>query len=90
MRYFGPTSNLSLVSAESARSEHPPMGPYLVPDSKLGEFFYHPELVAHLLSLYWSWQHQYFVILDKDVFMRDLTIGGKFASGTLSRNLVDV
>lgn len=58
------------------------MEPFLLPDSKLTDFFYHPELVDHLLSLYWSWQHQYFVMLDKDVFMRDLAGGGKFASGT--------
>jgi Fungal specific transcription factor domain len=37
-------------------------------------------MVDHLLNLYWSWQHQYFVIIDKDLFLRDLARGGEFAS----------
>src|ERR1700738_3886297 len=52
------------------------------PDSELYDFFFAPELVDHLLNLYWSWQHQYFVLLDKDLFLRDLANGGKFSSGS--------
>jgi hypothetical protein len=50
------------------------------PDSELYDFFFAPEMVDHLLNLYWSWQHQYFVLLDKDLFLRDLAHGGKFSS----------
>lgn len=83
VRYFGPTSNLSLISND-APSTLPPKASMVPSDAELHDFFYAPELVEHLLSLYWSWQHQYFVLLDKDLFLRDLHNGGKFCSGTVS------
>ena len=81
MRYYGPTSNLSLISSTSPKSAPSKSSyPFPPPDPELYDFFFNPELVDHLLNLYWSWQHQYFVLLDKDIFLRDLASGGEFAS----------
>jgi len=80
VRYYGPTSNLSLVSSSSPKPPPSKQYPFPHPDPELYEFFFNPELVEHLLSLYWSWQHQYFVLTDKDLFLRDLANGGEFAS----------
>ncbi|ODQ54630.1 hypothetical protein SAICODRAFT_5832 [Saitoella complicata NRRL Y-17804] len=79
LRFFGPTSNLNLVEGSEKDTPATQRSISLSPraqTAKMANTWYDSTLVSHLLELYWTWQHPYFVVLDRTAFMRDYHAGG--------------
>lgn len=75
LRYFGPTSNLHLLSSiiwtRRPNSNIEFKGRAAIEAAGLN-YEISDERRTHLLNLYWTWQHPYFNVTDKSLFLRDM------------------
>lgn len=77
--YYGDTSNYLMIRDTTQKSpfvvgvKRYDISPTPVPE----------DIYLELLNLYFCWQHTYFNILDKDLFLRDMNSGGPFSSDFL-------
>lgn len=82
VHYYGGTSNLSSIGPPSTVKIQPSFSLTSdLPDIPA-------ELVNHLLKLYFCWQHSYYKIFEKDLFLRDMETGGKFYSTFLLNSVL--
>lgn len=70
VHYYGASSNLPIIG-HTATGQGAASGIMNAPDHEQAEKFFDPVIVEALLDLYWSWQHPYFQVLDRRLFLRD-------------------
>ena len=75
LRYYGPTSNLHLLSSiiwtRRPNSNIEFKGRAAVDAAGLS-YNVDPVRRDHLLNLYWTWQHPFFNVVKKSIFLRDM------------------
>ena len=76
VRYIGGTSNLIHLGEEDAST--PNVDEYLQQEDPITSWTSvtdDPELVVHLLNMYFTWHYTYFTTLSKSLFYRDFLLG---------------
>lgn len=77
LRYFGPTSNLHLLSSiiwtRRPNSNIEFKGRAAVEAAGLN-YDVDPAKRDHLLNLYWTWHHPFFNVTEKSLFLRDMEL----------------
>lgn len=75
LRYFGPTSNLHLLSSiiwTRRPSSNIEFKGRAAVDAAGLRYNVDPARRDHLLNLYWTWQHPFFNVTKKSLFLRDM------------------
>ena len=79
VRHFGPISSLGLVKHDA---EAPPR--ILRHSEGWTNITSDSSFISHLLGLYFSWQHPFYVVFSKECFLHDMTKGrSKYCSALL-------
>lgn len=77
VRYIGGTSNL-IHLAQQEEADYANTDDYLQHESPITSWTNvtnDPELVLHLLNMYFTWHYSFFTTLSKDLFYRDFSLG---------------
>lgn len=77
VRYIGGTSNL-IHLAQQEEVDYSNADDYLQQESPITSWTHvtnDPELVLHLLNMYFTWHYSFFTTLSKDLFYRDFSLG---------------
>lgn len=76
VRYIGGTSNLIHLAPEEARSDN--MDEYLQQENPVLSWTNvtsDPDLILHLVNMYFTWHYTFFTTLSKQLFFRDFMLG---------------
>ncbi|KAL9127410.1 MAG: hypothetical protein Q9217_003706 [Psora testacea] len=85
VKHFGLTSNLSLVSEDDRSPLHPQTSEAWTTVTR------DPIFVEHLMALYFSWSHPFYVLFSQELFLHDMANGGsKYCSPLLVNALLAV
>lgn len=75
VRYIGGTSNLIHLTQDNATADVDEYPQQEDPITSWTEVTDDPELVVHLLNMYFTWHYTYFTTLSKTLFYRDFLLG---------------
>lgn len=75
VRYFGGTSNLIHITQDEDGEEADQYVQQEDPITSWTTVTDDPELVVHLLNMYFTWHYTYFTTLSKSLFYRDFMLG---------------
>ncbi|KAK5121484.1 Nitrogen assimilation transcription factor nit-4 [Meristemomyces frigidus] len=75
VRYIGGTSNLIHLTQEDSNEGVDEYSQQEDPITSWTEVTDDPELVVHLLNMYFTWHYTYFTTLSKTLFYRDFLLG---------------
>lgn len=88
--FYGETSNVPMIVQNAPKDSR--IVPSLSPDfSKINPTLFTEtpeEKVLELLTLYFSWQHTYYNIFNKELFLRDMQTNGPFFSEFLLHSIL--
>ena len=79
VHYYGGTSTVTTTSRAITINSLPSPAQHLS-STRTAPPEIPPALVNHLLDLYFCWQDTYYKIFEKDLFLRDRRLGGKYFS----------
>lgn len=79
--YYGETSNIPIIVTNNKFTIAQVKTDTL--NSKTVPILVQEDLILELLSLYFCWQQPYFNILDQNLFLRDMNVGGRYYSNFL-------
>lgn len=75
-RYIGATSNLIyLGSSEQSEDDNELFMQQKDPVTSWTTVTHNPEVIMHLLNMYFTWHYTFFTTLSKDLFFRDFMMG---------------
>lgn len=78
VRYIGGTSNLIFLDQDNMAGNATLADPYQQQDNALTSWTNvtsDPDLIIHLLNMYFTWHYSYFTCLPKSLFYRDFLLG---------------
>ncbi|KAK5117418.1 Nitrogen assimilation transcription factor nit-4 [Meristemomyces frigidus] len=75
VRYFGGTSNLIHLAQDDANHDVDEYTQQEDPITSWTDVTDDPQLVLHLLNMYFTWHYAYFTTLSKTLFYRDFLLG---------------